>query len=819
MKQAPKTITPPPAYAAMLEERQNILQELRSNKITGKKCARKLSAAMDEFLLALAAETFKTPQKSAILALGGYGRGELCPHSDIDLLFLIQGDLPADEQKNIERFLYTIWDSGIKIGHAVRSVQDCLTVSRDDPKALSNLLDARIIWGDADFFTHLMDEVKDSWAVKTRHSYTQAKLEERDHRHRRLGDTRYVLEPNIKEGKGGLRDFQTLFWITQVLYEVKTPAGLAKLGILTDNEKSKFRRAHDFLLTVRCHLHDLAGRAEERLHFDVQPALAERLGYTNKDNAKAVERFMKHYFRVTRDIGDLTRIVCAAIDESTYKSITKPLDLYAGYEITNERLNFEASTELKANPIEIIRLFRIAQKTGLDMHPAALRQISKITALIDHEFCRNKEANTLFLQVLCDRNDAYVILKRMNEAGVLERFIPEFSRAIALMQFDRYHMFTVDEHTLNAIGIAHSLESGALKDQSGLASALIHTLKHRRVLFVALLLHDLCKGRGGNHEQLGAELALKLCPRLGLNDTETRLCSWLIFDHLFMSHTALKRDLNDTKTIHDFLFRVHDVERLNLLCVFTIIDIMAVGPGRYSAWKEGLLQDLYYKAEYSLHGKSIPLEPPLHTSENFIPPENMPDIKIEPHQDDEATLISVIAPDSPGLFAKLAGALSAARINILEARIHTLDDDYAYDIFTIQNASGKPLAARRYKEIRDNIQKVLKENIDPAHLLGKNTDKPSKKDLVFDIPNGVILHGKASKKDIVLEIYGRDRPALLYDIACIFRDHNFNIRSAKINTYGLKATDVFYIHKQDRQKVQIEELKQALMNLLTGTIA
>jgi [protein-PII] uridylyltransferase len=798
----------------MLGERQKILHDLQANKITGKKCGSRLSAIMDKFLIALAAEIFLTQKKSAILALGGYGRGELCPYSDIDLLFLIQDDLSAEEQKNIERFLYTIWDSGIKIGHAVRSVQECLEVSREDPKALSNLLDARIIWGDVNFFVHMMDEIKDSWASKTRHNYTQAKLEERDLRHRRLGDTRYVLEPNIKEGKGGLRDFQTLFWITQVLYEVKTPAGLARLGILKDNEKSKFRRAHDFLLTVRCHLHDLTGRAEERLHFDAQPALAKRLGYTNKDNAKAVERFMKHYFRVTRDIGDLTRIVCAAIDESTHKSITKPMNLYAGYVITNDRLNFEENLDLNTKPIEIIRLFRIAQKTGLDIHPAALRQILKNTALINDQLCRDKEANTLFLQILCDRNDSYVILKRMNEAGVLERFIPEFRRAIALMQFDRYHMFTVDEHTLNAIDVAHRLESGALKDQSGLASAIIHTIKHRRVLFVALLLHDLCKGRGGNHEQLGAELALKLCPRLGLDDTETRLCSWLIFDHLFMSHTAFKRDLSDPKTIHDFLFRVHDIERLNLLCVFTIIDIMAVGPGRYSAWKEGLLLDLYYKAEYALHGKSIPLEPPMHTSENFTLPETMPAITIEPHQDGEATLISVIAPDSPGLFAKLAGALSAARINILEARIHTLDNNYAYDIFTLQNASGKPLAARRYKEIRNNIEKVLDDNIDPAILLDKAGDVPSKKDMIFDIPCGVILHSKASNKNMVLEIYGRDRLGLLYDVACLFRDHKFNIKSAKINTYGLKATDVFYLDKKDQTKAEIEELIHALRDLL-----
>ena len=798
----------------MNQKRAEILSSLRSNKISGKKCAQMLSAAMDTFLKNLADSVFHTPHLSAVLALGGYGRKELCPHSDIDLLFLVQENLTKDEEKNIETFLYTIWDSGIKIGHSVRTPRECIEISQQDPKAMSNLLDARLIWGDDSFFEGMMNGLKDNWAKKTRHGFTEAKLEERDNRHRRLGDTRYVLEPNIKEGKGGLRDYQTLFWITQVLYDVKSPTGLAKLNILTQNEKSKFRRAHEFLLTIRCHIHDIAGRAEERLHFDIQPQLAERLGYKNKDNSKAVERFMKHYFRVTRDIGDLTRIVCAAIDENSKTTKIKKLESYPDYEIDNDRLNFSCNLNLNSKPIEIIRIFRIAQKTGLDIHPAALRKITQNIALIDQKFCAEKQANDLFLNILSDRNDAYIILRRMNEAGVLERFIPEFRKAIALMQFDRYHVFTVDEHTLHAIDIAHKIENGDLRDICSLPSALIHEIQNRRILFVALLLHDLCKGRGGNHEQLGAELALKVCPRLGLNDAETRLCSWLIFDHLLMSQTAFKRDIQDPKTIENFMFRIHDQERLALLTVFTAIDIMAVGPGRYTPWKDTLLQDLYYKCEQAIQGNR-------QSSRDVTPneiqvPDALPAVYISNSEEHSATIVDIYASDHDGLFSLLTGALTAARVSILEARINTLNGKTAHDVFTIQNSSGKPLSERRYTEIKDNILGVLNGTLDLGALLGTKEPVPSKRDMVFEIPYGVTLHSRASESDIVLEIYGRDRMGLLYDISRLMKKHGYNIQSAKINTYGLKAVDVFYIQKNAGTPDKLVELINSINVLLSN---
>lgn len=803
-----------PAYGALLAARTAITEDLRAGRLSGMKCALKLAEAMDGFIQSLCADIFtSSPREFAVLALGGYGRKELCPFSDIELLFLIRENLGAEEQARIENFLYTIWDCGIKIGHVARTPRECLAAANEDPKTISNMLDARLIWGDPAFFTHLMEDMERGRTAKSRHKYTLAKLEEREARHQRLGEIRYVLEPNIKEGKGGLRDFQTLFCITQMHYGAKTPSGLARLGILSAHEKSKFRRAQEFLMSVRAHLHDLAGRAEERLHFDIQPRLAERLGYKNKDNAKAVERFMKHYFRVTRDIGDLTRIVCAAIEETEKTPDNRPLNGHKGYEITNGRLNFSRKLDLKKHPIEMIRFFRIAQKTRLDMHPAALRALSRNAPLLDAQFCRNAEANALFLQILCEEDHAYPALKRMSGSGVLERFIPGFRRAIGLMQFDRYHMYTVDEHTLNAIRIAHSLENGDLKDGSVLPSALIHMIENRRVLYVALLLHDLCKGLEGAHEQLGADLALKLCPRLGLDEAETQLCSWLIADHLLMGKTAFRRDLNDEKTIHAFLSRAHDMERLNLLCVFTAIDIMAVGPGRYTAWQEGLLQELYFKAERCLHGK------PIESAEDdpfrdFTPPDDIPHIDITQDIERSATTIRIIAPDCRGLFAKLAGALSASGANILEARIHTLKNGHAHDIFTIQNSSGKPFSERRCGDIAKMVMAALQDESDLPALIRKAREKPSGKDLVFDVPHGAKTHGSAGGGDMALEVHGRDRIGLLYDLARLCRDHGFSIRSAKINTFGLKAVDVFYLDNPQASGQMLEVLQEAAAALM-----
>src|SRR5437764_580603 len=400
-----------------------------------------------------------------------------------------------------------------------------------------------------------------------------------------IRDSRYQLEPNVKEGKGGLRDLHTLYWIAKYIYRIEDVAKLVDLGVLSAEESARFERAQTFLWTVRCHLHYLAGRAEERLTFDLQTEIGGRMGSTHHARTRGVERFMKHYILIAKDVGDLTRIFCAILEADQRHKRRLPWIRWGtgrrsleGFVIDGERLTIPSEDFFKADPVGLLRLFHVAQQHDLDIHPRALRAVTQSLRLVDGKLREDPEANRLFLEILASRNDPETALRRMNEAGVFGRFVPEFGRVVAQMQYDMYHVYTVDEHTLFAIGILSRIERGLLKDELPLASSLMPKLQSRRALYVALLLHDIAKGRGGDHSELGEKIAYKLGPRLGLTAEETETVAWLVRWHLLMSSTAFKLDISDPQTIQNFVERVQSPERLKLLLVLTAADIRAVGP-------------------------------------------------------------------------------------------------------------------------------------------------------------------------------------------------------------------------------------------------
>lgn len=798
-----------------------LFDKLVSRALSGPAFCHAHSDLMDETLRGLAGTVFKDTPGLCLFALGGYGRRELCPWSDIDLMFFTPKEADAAEKAGIEKFLYALWDKGLKVGHSVRSMHDCLTLAKKDSKILTSLLDSRLLFGDRAIAENLQKETTLLLSKPEKLAFFRDKLIERDERHNRYGDTRYVLEPNIKEGKGGLRDFQTLLWITDVLYGAKRLDDLVGLGILTPSEAAKFKRSHAFLLTVRCHLHEIAGRAEERLHFDIQSDLAERLGYKSRRTAKSVERFMKHYFLITRDIGDLTRILCAAIEHDESDAPVKG-ECYSGFETLDNRLVFGAAQDLKTRPIDMLRLFRAHEETGKDIHPFALKDITRNLRRIDDAMRENEEANRLFLEILTSKKNAAITLRRMNESGVLGRFVPDFGRIIALMQFDRYHYFTVDEHTIRCIDLMHKLEDGALKDEAPIASDVAATIKDRTAQFVALFLHDICKGRGGKHAELGAELALSLCPRFGLDGEQTDLVSWLVHEHLLMSDTAFRRNMNDPKTIADFSARMRVPERLDMLFVLTTADIMGVGPGRWTAWKARLLEELYLKTRALMQGE----EPGMMT-EITLPPDIAKDeTRIDIRHDDQqsATVVIVTTPDRPGLFATLCGALSAEGASIMRAYINTVAEPkstrYAVDRFIIQNASGLPFTKEhRQDDIRQSVLAALNGTLDIDAKIAGHKKPFSKKDLVFDIPPKIRLNNDASGTDTVVEVETRDRHGLLYDIACTFRDQGLDIRAAKINTQGLRAIDSFYVQTAKRKKLTDAMGQERLIETLCAKVA
>ncbi len=487
----------------------------------GTLCAQRLSELQDIVIRAaynFAAEHVYPPtnpstaEKMAVVAVGGYGRGTLAPGSDIDLLFLLPYKQTPWGESVVEHMLYMLWDLGFKVGHATRSVNDCIRLARTDMTIRTSVLEARYLWGEQALFDELITRFDREVAKGTGPEFIAAKLAERDERHRRQGESRYLVEPNVKEGKGGLRDLHTLFWIAKYFYRVNSSEELVKLSVFSRAEMNRFKKCEDFLWAVRCHLHFLTGRAEERLGFEVQNELAARLGYSARPGLEPVERFMKHYFLVAKDVGDLTLIFCAALEEHHGKPVPM-LNRFLGFArrrrkqiagttdffVDHERINVADAEVFNRDPVNLIRLFNFADKHALAFHPDAMQLVSRSLGLIDAKLRDDPEANRLFLEILTSHRQPEVVLRRMNETGVLGRFIPDFGKIVSMMQFNMYHHYTVDEHLLRAIGILAEIERGDLKNQHPLANEIMPTLADRTVLYVALFLHDIAKGRPVDH--------------------------------------------------------------------------------------------------------------------------------------------------------------------------------------------------------------------------------------------------------------------------------------------------------------------------------
>ena len=518
-------------------------------------------------------------------AVGGYGRGELAPFSDIDLVFLISDYKQRKCKEFIRDILYFLWDLDLKVGHATRTIKESIKKAKEDIIIRTSLLESRMILGDESLYQKFLKKFDTNVLKHQKKYFIKKKLLERDSRHLSNGDARYLLEPNIKDGKGGIRDLNTLFWIARYVYRESKIQNFISRKIFSKEEMKMLTKAYDFLLTLRCHMHFLANNAEERLTFDIQPEISRRMGYTDHAGTLGVERLMKHYYLVAKQIGDLTRIFCAAVESENLRRVNidlKPSSyrkkLPTGFKIIKNRLTFEKESVVSSDPVNMLRLFRISQKFKIDIHPSALRFINRNLKRVNKEFRDREEANQIFLKILTSSQNPEIALMRMNESGILGRFMPDFGRIVGHMQFDMYHIYTVDEHTIRAIGILAAIERGELKKEHPLATEVFPKVKMRQCLYVALFLHDIAKGRGGDHSLIGSEIARKFSIRLGMSPAEAETISWLVENHLLMSMSALQREVSDAKTVEDFTKSVQSPERLRLLLILTIADIKAVGP-------------------------------------------------------------------------------------------------------------------------------------------------------------------------------------------------------------------------------------------------
>jgi [protein-PII] uridylyltransferase len=828
----------------------------------GRRCAERLCLMQDEIIRVLYefAARYLYPsdnpteaERMAIVATGGYGRGLLAPGSDIDLLFLLPYKQTAWGESVAEAILYCLWDMGLKVGHATRSVDECIRQAKADMTVRTAILEARFLFGDKTLFEELEARFDKNVVQGTATEFVAAKLAEREERHRRAGQSRYLVEPNVKDGKGGLRDLHTLFWIAKYVYRVDDVEKLVERDVFDREELTIFLRCQDFLWSVRCHLHFVTGRPEERVSFDVQREIAQRLGYTEHPGMQDVERFMKHYFLVAKDVGDLTAILCAALEDSHTKSLAvldrvmakfKPrggrraLTESDDFFVDNNRIMISGPDVFARDPVNLIRIFHLAQRHNLAFHPDAMRVAKRSLKLIDNKVRESKDANRLFFEILTSDNNTEIVLRRMNEVGVLGAFVPPFGRVVAMMQFNMYHHYTVDEHLLRCIGIIADIERGGNEEYS-LASDLIRKIQpqHKKLLRVALFLHDIAKGRIEDHSIAGARVARRFCPRLGLSAAETETVAWLIEQHLVMSTIAQSRDLSDRKTIENFAGVVQSLERLKLLTILTTADIRAVGPGVWNSWKAQLLRTLYYETEpvvtggfsevdrerrvamaqeeFRAHMKDWSPEdvaayiarhypaywlkvdlPHKIAHANFLrevaADNKMLATRVDFDRPRGVTELTVAAPDHPRLLSIVAGACAAGGANIVDAQIYTTTDGLALDTIALSREfEHDEDEKRRADRIADMIDKTLRGQIKLPEAVQRRPARSRIK--AFALEPEVTINNEWSNRYTVVEVTGIDRPGLLYELTATLSRLNLNIASAHVATFGERVVDVFYV--------------------------
>ncbi|MCK1649938.1 [protein-PII] uridylyltransferase [Bradyrhizobium sp. 149] len=853
----------------------------------GRRCAERLCHVQDEIIRILySAATrhlYRSPipsgaERMAVVATGGYGRGLMAPESDIDLLFILPYKQTAWGEQVAEAILYCLWDMGLKVGHATRSVDESIRQARGDMTIRTAILETRFLTGDRPLYDELVARFDKEVVQGTASEFVTAKLAEREERHRRGGQSRYLVEPNVKDGKGALRDLHTLFWIAKYVYRVSDTDELVERGVFDAQEYRSFRRCADFLWSVRCNLHFYSGRAEERLSFDLQREIAVRLGYTSHPGMQDVERFMKHYFLVAKEVGNLTAILCAKLEDQQAKpapvlsrmmarlrptAVKRRVPESDDFIVDNNRINVAAPDVFKHDPVNLIRIFRLAQKNNLAFHPDAMRDVTRSLNLINAQMRENSEANRLFMEILTSDN-AEIVLRRMNETGVLGHFIRAFGKIVSMMQFNMYHHYTVDEHLIRCIGFLQDIERGG-SDEFTLASDLMRKSRpeHRSVIYIATLLHDVAKGRPEDHSIAGAKVARRLCPRLGFSPADTELVAWLIEEHLTMSTVAQSRDLSDRKTIENFAAVVQSVEQMKLLTILTTADIRGVGPGVWNGWKAQLLRSLYYETEPVLtggfsevdRGKRLAsahaefriafAEWPTEELDAYIG-RHYPAywLKVElPRKIRHArfvrsseqaghklainvgfdevrgvTELTIFAADHPWLLSIIAGACASAGANIVDAQIYTTTDGRALDTISISREYDRDEdEGRRATRIGEMIEDVLEGKLRLPEVVARRTVRSKARPFVIE-PE-VTINNQWSDRYTVIEVSGLDRPGLLYELTTAISKLNLNIASAHVATFGERARDVFYVTDLLGAQISAPTRQAAIKSALTHVMA
>ncbi|WP_062264777.1 [protein-PII] uridylyltransferase [Endozoicomonas arenosclerae] len=788
----------------------------------------------------------------SLLSVGGYGRGELHPGSDIDILILLESDSYQDHQTEIEAFLTTLWDIGLKVGSSVRSIQECADQASNDLTIITNLMEARALSDPENLNKALQKkiDVSQMWPSKT---YLQAKFEEQKARHKKYADTEYSLEPNVKGSPGGIRDLHMLGWAARRHFGTQDPIKLMALNFLTEAEYEQLIRCRAFLWKVRWALHTHAGRGEDRLLFDHQRTLAEQFGYQDHPGSLAVEQFMQSYFRTVLIVAQLKDLILQNFDDQILNADKAQtiIPINERFQIHNQYIEVTHDQVFTEHPPAILEMFVLMTRNPDILGPRAetIRLLRDIRHTVDNQFRKDPRCAKLFLQLLQAPYGLTISLRRMARYGVLGRYLPEFGRIIGQMQFDLFHTYTVDAHTLLLIKHMRSFRYEENKQRYPIASRIINDIKKPELLYVASLYHDIGKGRGGDHSQLGAVDAEVFCRRHGLRRVDTKLIVWLVREHLTLSVTAQKKDLSDPEVIHDFARKVGNLNNLNHLYLLTVADINATNPELWNGWRSSLLQQLYSQTrqvlEYGI--ENMPdsderLQDIQQETLDLLEDENLDTLSIEtlwdsldddyfsrhdPHEiawhtqgilnhkeqgpliltretdtdrEHSGSQVFIYTPDRPNLFASTLAGLDLLHLSIQDARIITSKDQFSLDTYTVLEEDGSAIGPNesRIHQIKDYLTQVLSQKDKMPSSSQRRTPRQLRH---FAKEPQITISNLPGVKKTLLEIKATDRPGLLARVVRTFVDLELQVHNAKVATFGEKLEDSFFITDKDNNPI------------------
>ena len=797
---------------------------------------------------------FGLNQSVSLVAVGGYGRGELFPYSDVDLLILLPNNADQSINERVTSTIGLFWDIGLAVGHSVRNLDECLAEAHKDVTVQTNLLESRLIAGDSSLFSSFQTQMVE--AMDSR-AFFRAKLHEQEQRHARFDDTAYNLEPNIKESPGGLRDLQIILWIARSLKLGEDWRSLVTHGLISQSELRQIRKHEQHLQMLRIRLHYMAKRREDRLIFDVQNELADALGFSNTKRYRASERLMRDYYKSAKAVGLFNEILLKLLKELAAPETISVEPINERFDACNGLLSAKSNTLIQRNPKCIFEIFALMQQrpeiTGMSAN--LLRTLQRVKNLVNKDFRQDPENKALFIQMLKYPSGVTNVLKSMNRYGILGKYIPAFGRIVGQMQHDLFHVYTVDEHILHVLENLQRFSIGEFGHEFPLCSKLHSSFDQPYLLYLAALFHDIAKGRGGDHSKLGTLDASRFCKQHGLSRADTRLVSWMVESHLTMSSTAQKHDLSDPQVIEDFAVLVVDIRHLTALYLLTVADIRGTSPKVWNAWKAKLLETLFLLTQRLLSGDANETKDELtarkkeaqatlshysimersyqplwdqfgeqyflrHTGQEIAWHSRLLIAHLNTHEpivrarlspSGDGIQVMIYTPDRDDLFACICGVFERMGYTVVEAKIHTTKNAYALDSFLVLDQNDRSIS---YRDLLSYIEYELGNSLrNKTPLIAPAKGRLSRQVKHMPIKSSIMVESVAESNNHKIEIVAGDRPGLLSTIAHAFFTHEVKIQTAKINTLGKRAEDVFLISGKHGEKLS-ETTAQALQDSL-----